>query len=75
MKTKNPPMLHTVSKTRQPRQPRERLSLFMNAGSIATATLIANKQSAANPTKDVITLSAVLREAISIGLKQLEKKP
>lgn len=56
------------------KQPKERISLFLESGSIQAATVVAECQSAANPNRDKVLLSSVLREAVSIGLAQLHAR-
>ncbi|MFG6488253.1 hypothetical protein ACG04R_16320 [Roseateles sp. BYS78W] len=53
------------------KQPKERTSVFLDAGSLGTAAQVAALQSAANPHRDAVTVSAVMREAITLGLQQL----
>jgi hypothetical protein len=53
------------------KSPKERTSLFLDPGSLEEASNIASLQSAANPHRDEVTVSAVLREAIALALPQL----
>lgn len=53
------------------KQPKERTSVFLDTGSLEAAAQVAALQSAANPHRDAVTVSAVMREAITLGLQQL----
>jgi hypothetical protein len=56
------------------RQPKERTSLFLDPGSLESAAQIAAMQSAANPHRDEVSVSSVLREAMTIGLELLQMR-
>lgn len=51
--------------------PKERTSLFLDTGSLDAAAKVAALQSAANPHRDEVSVSAVMREAMTLGLQLL----
>lgn len=56
------------------KQPKERTSLFLDPGSLESAAQLAAQQSAANPHRDEVSVSSVLREAMTLGLELLQKR-
>lgn len=62
----------TIKRTTKPAK--ERTSLFLDKGTLAAASGIAITMSSSNPHSDDVTVSAVLREAVALGLEQLTRR-